>query len=253
MKQESIDEIQRRKAIIMGLFIAKFSEKAYESFGFSTYKEAYNVFGYSVGFPPASIKNYQQEFDRFFPNGREGWKRPVRDYCKSIFDEYKDLTFEEFQRLVNSIVLDEYVDIKDFKSKQKQTKKRQFSTNRMMTGKAAEEYFVMNYKGISPFQNYLLTDTTNMGCGFDYKLSLDSENYYVEVKGISERHGSILMTEKEFNMAEDLLERYCLFIVSNFREIPMHQLFFDPLHSKDLQFVRNSIRIQQIQYKSNII
>ena len=237
----------------MGLFISKYSEKALKSFGFSTYKEAYNVFGYSVKIPPTSIKLYQQEFDCYFPNGRDGWKRPTRDYCMKIMKEYNGLKFEEFQKLINSIVLDEFVDIKDLKSTSRQTKKRQFSANRLLTGKAAEEYFVMHYQDISPFQNYLLTDTTNMGCGFDYKLTLDTDNYYVEVKGISECQGSVLMTEKEFNMAEDLLDRYCLFVVSNFKETPVHHLFFDPIHCGDLFFERTLRRIQQVQYKSNII
>ena len=254
MKEEIITDIQRKKAILMGLFIARFSKKALESFGFTTYKEAYNVFGYSVNIPPSSIKLYQQEFDRFFPNGRDGWKRPVRDYCKAVMDECKDLKFDDFHKLVNSIVLDKYVDIKDIKSNYRHApKSRQFLANRLITGKAAEEYFVKNYPSITPFQNYLLTDTTNMGCGFDYKLSLEESNYYVEVKGINERHGSILMTEKEYNMAEDLLERYCLFVVSNFKDTPIHQLFFNPVRSGDLLFQRQERHVRQVSFQTNII
>lgn len=81
MKDNLTNILQRKKAILMGLFISKYSQRALDNFGFSTYKEAYNVFGYSVKYPPSSIKNYQQVFDRFFPNGRTGWQRPVRDYC----------------------------------------------------------------------------------------------------------------------------------------------------------------------------
>jgi hypothetical protein len=38
--------------------------------GFETYSEAYNAMGYALGGKPASIKNYMQEFDPLFPNGR---------------------------------------------------------------------------------------------------------------------------------------------------------------------------------------
>lgn len=109
-------------------------------------------------------------------------------------------------------------------------------TNRLITGKAAEEYFVLNYANIEPFCNYSLIDTTNMGCGFDYKLSLGTDNFYIEVKGINERQGNVSMTEKEYNMAEDLMERYCLFIVSNFKKTPEHQLFLIPLIQVILSF-----------------
>ena len=254
MKEYFMEISQRDKAVLMGLFISKFNKKALESFGFTTLKEAYNVFGYSVKIPPTSIKLYQQEFDPYFPNGRKGWyKRELRAYCREIMDKVNNLSFDDFHRLINSFVLDEYVDIRDIRPNKSQSKERKFAASRQLTGKAAEEYFVMKYQNIAPFQNYLLTDTTNMGCGFDYKLSLETNNYYIEVKGINERQGSILMTEKEYNMAEDLLERYCLFIVSNFKEKPFHQMFFNPIHCGSLLFQRQEREVMQVNYQTNII
>ena len=96
------------------------------------------------------------------------------------------LSFDEFYRLINSFLLDEYVSLEDFEVNNKNTKQRKSMTNRLITGKAAEEYFVLNYANIEPFCNYSLIDTTNMGCGFDYKLSLGTDNFYIEVKGINE-------------------------------------------------------------------
>ena len=240
------------KAILMGLFLAKFDQEALESFGFKTFKEDFNVLGYSVKTPPSSIKNYRDEFDRFFPNPRKGWNRPFREFYRDLLTQFGALGFDDFYKLINSFVLDDYVDIKDIKAKRTPTKERKFLANRLLTGKAAEEYFVMNYHAISPFQSCQLIDATNMGCGFDYKLFFESDNYYVEVKGINERHGGILMTEKEYNTAEDLLEKYCLFVVSNFQETPIHQLFFDPIHCEGLSFQRQERQIIQISYSSNI-
>ena len=40
------------KAFLMGLFLAKFDQEALEYFGFKTFKEAFNVLGYSVMTPP---------------------------------------------------------------------------------------------------------------------------------------------------------------------------------------------------------
>lgn len=244
----------RDKAVLMGLFLSKFDKMALESFGFVSFKEAFNVFGYSVGIPPSSIKNYRDEFDPYFPNDRKGWhNRELREYCREIMDKFGNLSFDEFYRLVNSFVLDEQVDINDIKFSKHSPKHQGFVANRLITGKAAEEYFEMNYHGITPFQDYALANTTNMGCGFDFKLSHEADNFYVEVKGINEKRGNLLMTEKEHDMAEVLQERYCLFVVSDFRDAPVHQLFFNPLYCNDLRFQRQEQKVLQISYSIKIV
>lgn len=238
----------------MGLFLSKFDRRALGSFGFTGYKEAFNVLGYSVKTPPGSIKNYRDEFDPYFPNPRKGWHgREIRDYCKNILDEVGNLPFDQLYQMIKSFILDNYVSLNDIHVKDRIPRSNKFSANRLITGRAAEEYFVMNYQAIPVFQNYTLLDTTKMGCGFDYKLSLTTNNFYVEVKGINGLHGGLLMTEKEYNMAEDLLEKYCLFIVKNFKETPTHQMFFNPLHCGTLQFQRHEQQIPQITYSTNII
>lgn len=242
------------KAMLMGLFMSKFDKRALNSFGFTSKQEAYNVFGYAVKASPNSIKLYKQEYDPYYPNGNNGFaKRKTKSHCLELMERFDYLNFEEFQCLVNMFVLDTYVDLGDIRKNKRQSKERKFIANRLLTGKAAEEYFVMNYQKITPFQNYLLTDTTNMGCGFDYKLSLNTDNYYVEVKGINERQGSILMTDKEHSMAEDLMERYCLFVVCNFKKSPIHQMFFNPLYDERLLFTKKERQVTQISYTSNII
>ena len=242
------------KAMLMGLFISKFDKRALNSFGFTSKQEAYNVFGYAAKASPNSIKLYKQEYDPYYPNGYSGFaKRKTKSHCLELMERFDHLSYEEFQCLINSFVLDQYVDLGDIRKDQRQSKERKFMANRLLTGKAAEEYFVMNYQNIAPFQNYLLTDTTNMGCGFDYKLSLDGSNFYVEVKGINERRGSILMTELEYDRAEILLERYCLFVVSNFKKSPTYQMFFNPLYDERLLFTKQERQVTQISYTSNII
>lgn len=244
----------RDKAVLLGLYLSRFGRDALKSFGFSIYQEAYNTFGYSVGVKPASIKNYRDEFDPYIQNGRKGWhKREIRDYCKRLMDATQSLSFDDFYRLVRSFVTDKYVDIDDVTSTQRLTENSAVLANRMVTGKAAEEYFVMNYQSIPQFQNYSLTDTTNMGCGFDYKLSMEENNFYVEVKGISDSKGGILMTEKEHEMAESLADKFCLFVVSNFRDTPVHQMFFNPLHSGIITFKRQERQIIQVSYTARIM
>ena len=242
----------RDKAVLIGLFLSRFDKLALESFGFTGFRQAYNVLGLSIGFIPKSIQNYRDEFDPYFPNERKGWRnRNLRDYCKEYMDATADMSFEQFYNVIKSFLDGNIIEDKDI-VKERRKVSRGFMANRLITGKAAEEYFVMNYKGIDEFQNYSIQDTTQMGCGFDFKLSLEKKNFYVEVKGINEKTGSILMTEKEYNVADDLRDLYCLFIVSNFRENPEHRMFFNPLYIPQLKFKRQEQIATRISYSAQM-
>jgi hypothetical protein len=234
----------RNKAILIGLYLSKFDEDALHELGFDGINQAFNALGYSIGVKPASIKNYRDEFDPYFPNSRKGWhKRTLRDYCKKFLDDFSELNFKDFSELIKSFIIENYEIEKIIEKKDKS----ESVAKRLITGKSAEEYFKINYPTINIFQDYQLKDTTNLACGFDFKLSLNTNFYCVEVKGLNLNTGSIAMTEKEFYVANELKNKYCLFIVKNFAEKPNHQLFFDPLNS-GLAFKKTERQVIQINY-----
>ena len=241
----------RDKSILVGLYLSKFDEEALSALGFIGFNEAFNTLGYSIGSKPSSIKNYRDEFDPLFPNQRKGWhKRPIRDYCKKFYDDFSKLTFGSFTELIKSFVFDNY-DIEKIVDKVEKKDMAETVAKRLVTGKAAEEYFKINYKLVSNFMNYELKDTTSLACGFDYKLSLEKDFYCVEVKGLNANSGGIALTEKEFYVANELKKKYCLFVVMNFVEKPNHQFFFDPLNSK-LTFKKVERKVIQINYSTTI-
>ena len=243
----------RDKAVLLGLFLSRFDRKALESMGFTGFRQAYNVLGLSIGYIPKSIQNYRDEFDPYFPNDRKGWRNmELRDYCREYMEATRNLSFDEFYNLIVSLLDNSIVDRMDI-TKERRSVKKKFIANRLITGKAAEEYFIMNYQTIDIFHNYALQDTTQMGCGFDFKLSLDQHHYYIEVKGINDKVGNLLLTEKEYGMADDLRELYCLFVVSNFKETPEHRMFFNPLNIPGLDFVKHEQTIKQITYSSKFV
>src|SRR5436189_276825 len=65
--------------------------------------EEFNVIGYALGGKPASIKNYRDEFDPLVSKRRKGWhKRPTREYCRKVFEDYKGLDVETFTVLIKA-------------------------------------------------------------------------------------------------------------------------------------------------------
>ena len=64
--------ITNKKLMLAGLYLSKFDrgKQGLKALGFKTLQEAYNSFALAVGGRPASVKNYMQEFDPYFPNSR---------------------------------------------------------------------------------------------------------------------------------------------------------------------------------------
>jgi len=241
----------RDKAILIGLYLSKFDDEGLKELGFTSMIEAFNIFGYSIGVKPASIKNYRDEFDPYFPNLRKGWhKRTLRDYCKKFLDNFSSLSFYDFTDLIKSFVIQNY-EIEKFIKKIDKKDKSESVAKRLLTGKSAEEYFKINYLSVNHFINYELIDTTNLACGFDFKLFQQTNFYCVEVKGLNSNNGSIVMTEKEFFVANELKQQYCLFVVMNFAEKPYHEYFLDPLNSR-LSFKKIERQVTQINYSTAI-
>ncbi len=241
----------RDKAILIGLYLSKFDDKALVELGFEGFSQAFNTLGYSIGVKPASIKNYRDEFDPYFPNHRKGWhKRPLREYCKKFFDEFLDWSLKNFTELINSFVIEDYALEKFVAEIEKKDYAPQIA-KRLITGEAAEEYFKMHYQMVGKFLDFNISDTRKNACGFDFKLSLDSSYYCVEVKGLNAATGNISLTEREFLVAQNLKEKFCLFIVSNFIEKPAHQYYFNPLESR-LTFKKNDKQVIQTTYNTSI-
>src|SRR5216683_6911772 len=131
----------REKLILTGLYLAKYDAAGLKKLGFESFVEAFNVIGYAMGSRPASIKNYRDEFDPLFPNRRKGWhKRPIREYCLEVFEEYKELDLESFTGLVKSFVgYDENI-WSAVQTKGAHDERESHFAKRLITGLAAEQY-----------------------------------------------------------------------------------------------------------------
>ena len=197
----------REKLILAGLYLSKYDSLGLRKLGFESFVEAFNVIGYALGSKPMSIKNYRDEFDPLFPNKRKGWhKRPTRDYCRKVFETYKDLDFETFTGLVKSFTGYDENAWSEVQPKDKRDETDSFFAKRLITGLAAEQYFESVHTGLSEFKGYVVENTTRLGCGYDFRLKKETDKDFlaVEVKGLKERTGSLARVISERKVSKGL-------------------------------------------------
>jgi hypothetical protein len=198
--------------------------------GFEGFTEAFNLIGFALGGKPASIKNYRDEFDPLFPNPRAGrHQRSTRAYCAKVLKEYESLDIQTFCALIKSFVgYDEKASTETPKDKDEN---ESAFARRLITGLAAERYFESVQPKLSEFSNYIVENTTRLGCGYDFRLQSKKDHPFlaVEVKGMMDKADGVSFTPKEHHLAESLTDRFFLFVVKNFRESPFHEIYRNPL------------------------
>lgn len=244
----------REKLILAGLYLSKYDSLGLKALGFESFQEAFNVIGYGLGSRPASIKNYRDEFDPLFPNKRQGWhKRPRREYCIEIYKRFKDLDLETFSALLKSFVGYDENTLSVTEITEGKKDGGSLFAKRLVTGLAAERYFEALQPRLPEFKDYNIENTTRLGCGYDFRLMRKADDKFlaVEVKGLQDRTGSLALTPKEYDVAASLSERFFLFVVKNFRDLPTHDIYRNPL-SSGLKFTRKERVIVQVAWSTTI-
>jgi len=83
----------------------------------------------------------------------------------------------------------------------------------------------------------------------DFRLSRQGTRDFlaVEVKGIREKAGSVLLTRKNTKPQPNCQNNFYLFVVKNFQKEPYHELFLNPIAGK-LQFTRTERVLVQVSW-----
>ena len=242
--------IPNKKLMLAGMFLSKFNKQGLEALGYKSLQEAYNSFALAVGGKPSSVKLYMQEFDPYFPNSRKGWRnRPIRPIRQDLLDDFGGLSLDEFSELVRTqFASDADIDLAVGRAIMAAGVKDEGSSSfarRMMTGQAAENFFEANYRDVPRFKNYDLQRTTALGCGFDFKLTCQQEDFLaVEVKELRTTSGQIQLTEKEFKMAHYLMSRFYLYVVTDFAHSPKPRVIENPLNA-GITFEERAVKSEQ--------
>lgn len=236
----------RERQMLAGLYLSKFSRQGLDHLGFKSFTEAYNAIGYALDGKPSSIKNYMQEFDPLFPNGRKGWHgREVRHDRKEFFERFGRLSLEALSDLLSPLLLKASPvrrlpeSLREIEALDENTLENESVSKRLITGISAERFFASAFPTLAEFSGHKLRNVSRFGCGFDFRIQpFDSDRFLAaEVKGLAGPAGEIMMTPKEHRVAEYLGERYFLCVVRNFSERPTMSIYRNPLR-EGLEFVR---------------
>lgn len=87
-------------------------------------------------------------------------------------------------------------------------------TERLLTGRRAEEYFLTNSAALIEVATEEIVDLRNSACGFDFGVQ-HRPDWAIEVKGIKEKKGSLQFTDREWSEAKMRKANYWVVIVGN--------------------------------------
>lgn len=222
-----------RLTLVVAFYLSKFDSKALTQLGYSKFKDAYVDIGNRLAVKPSSVKNKRDDFDPLFENSRAGWhQRNLGPSRLKVLNLFNDLSFDALTGIVKDILerpeyreSAEVADIVDVMKKERPEKGRFIP--RAATGRMAEDLFAEWFrKDKTPFKGDL-EDVRDTGCGYDFLISDKHLSHFVEVKGVAEVDGGLLMTDKEWQTALSN-PNYAIALFVNIRESPELHVIRNP-------------------------
>ena len=257
---------------LIGYGLSKFDTAFTATYGFSSKQKFYEyIVNIGIAKTTGVVKNRQDLFDGMEPGGqRKGWwqKGPVykfrKDYIDSLFgslgvEDFVDVVKLSIKQKFQEILLDSQTSEQTTTFPELQMGETEIKAKPIIqscfrqmqiTGSEAEHYFLGNYKTIGTFAEADIADARLFGDGYDFQLSLLTQYYLAEVKGLRKNTGNIRMTQKEYQKASEYSEDYVLVVVSNLDDIPKMTTIFNPVH--EIAFEKQTISTEQIVYRSSI-
>jgi hypothetical protein len=236
-------EDKNKLALIISYYLSKYDRRALKSLGYNSFTDAFKFIGAILDVKPNTIKNMREHFDPLHPNSRVGWyQRELPPSRLEVIERYGHLSEETLTSIALYIInnydstqknmdgeIKQYTDFIEAEDDNTENINRSMEfTTRGITGKRAEDLFLQYFKEgqILNLSGNLL-DRTNAGCGYDYEME-NEPNYVFEVKGLLDKKGGVMLTEKEWSVAKEMGEQYFLVLISNIDQDPLISIYQNP-------------------------
>jgi hypothetical protein len=226
-------EDNRKLCLFVSYYLSRFNLDAYNNLGYSSMLEGHEDIGRLLNVNPHTVKNMRDQFDPLH-GFRVGWyQEPLSPSRARVVQALENLEESEIRGIVKDILsgkineepeqISQLLLIADDERKQQ----KKFIL-RGPTGKAAEICFIEYHKANSLPVSGELIDCRDLGCGYDFKIKSENKEIFIEVKGLAEITGGILLTDKEWNTAQKHGEDYILCLVKNISVTPEISFITNP-------------------------
>lgn len=233
-------------SIYISYYLSRFNEEAIKNLGYQTWKQAFEDLSYKLKINKHTIKNWRDEFDPFHGH-RAGWhQRPPRKLITYILAQFEQLEEFDVRQIVLEIISGNQIEIPIIDNSDDKEISNPIFILRGPTGKKAEDYFIEYHRIHNlPLEGEII-DTRDWGCGYHFQIKSGTDRHFIEVKGLADNQGGILLTNKEWKKAEEEGINYTICLVSNLSETPEITFINNPYLK--LNRKKNFVQTIQIQW-----
>ena len=220
--------INREQAIVVSYYLSRFNNEAVKNLGYKTWEAAFEDLSEKLQINKHTIKNWRDEFDPFHGH-RAGWyQRQPRKTISNIISQFEQLEEFDIRQIAVEIINGNKIDLPEIDNSEREDISNPIFILRGPTGKKAEQFFI-DYHNVnkSPIAGKLI-DTRDLGCGYDFEIKFESNQHFIEVKGLANNTGGLLFTNKEWETAKRERSKYTVCIVSNINKSPKINFINDP-------------------------
>lgn len=217
------------EAIVIGYAMSRLDTEYLSARGYGSWEQAFADAAQALAVPSTSFKNLRDEFDPVHSNARRGWhRRELRPNRQRVLDELNEASDEALLELVNRILKrEEAATEAAIDSLAVVNRVAHNVAERLLTGRRAEEYFLLHTNRLVAVPPPQIIDLRNAACGFDFGVQ-DKPEWAIEIKGLKEMQGGILFTDREWMEAKSRQENYWLIVIGNLKAEPVPRIIHNP-------------------------
>lgn len=238
--------INNEQAIVISYYLSRFNDEAVNNLGYKTWKDAFADLSDKLQINKHTIKNWRDEFDPFHGH-RAGWhQRQPRKTISNIISQFEQLEEFDIRQIAVEIINGNKIDLPEIDNSENEVITNPIFILRGPTGKKAEQFFIEYHRLNSLPVAGELIDTRDLGCGYDFEIKSESNQHFIEVKGLASNIGGLLFTNKEWETAKQERTKYTVCLVSNINDSPEISFINDPFSKLNPR--KNIIQTVQVQW-----
>lgn len=251
-RESQAQEMQYQNLIGMfaGYYLSRFDSDAYRRFSVDSQAAVHKYLADRIGVKASSVKLWRDEFDPIHANSRQGWhKRKMAPSRLRMAAMLATVSEVGVYQLLADCLANPDTDVLQLLQEMNARieEPNQIFSTRSLTGGLAEKQFMTWFETGESFFTAPLGDCRLLQCGYDFEATYDGVPAYIEVKGLKDNRGGILMTDREWTTCNELRDRYFIVLVRSVESMqPRIEVYRNP--AVTLQARQNVATVIQVSW-----